>query len=64
MRQVCIVANEGFRRTLGNYADRLLYAYGDAEQLAERLKWTLALSDSERAHMGNSSRHKYGQSLP
>jgi glycosyltransferase involved in cell wall biosynthesis len=48
----CVVANEGFRETLGNYADSLLYAWGEAEQLAERLKWLLSLSREERAVMG------------
>jgi glycosyltransferase involved in cell wall biosynthesis len=48
----CLVANEGFRETLGNYADSLIYAYGEAEQLAERLKWVLSLSRQERLVMG------------
>jgi glycosyltransferase involved in cell wall biosynthesis len=48
----CVVANEGFRETLGNYADSLLYAWGKAEQLAERLKWVLSLSREERIVMG------------
>jgi glycosyltransferase involved in cell wall biosynthesis len=50
--RVCIVANAGFRETLGNYADSLLYTYGDAEQLAERLRWVLSLSRDERLVMG------------
>jgi glycosyltransferase involved in cell wall biosynthesis len=48
----CLVANEGFRETLGNYADSLLYACGEPEQLAERLKWVLSLSRPERLVMG------------
>jgi glycosyltransferase involved in cell wall biosynthesis len=48
----CLVANEGFRETLGNYADSLLYTYGEAEQLAERLKWVLSFSRHERLVMG------------
>jgi glycosyltransferase involved in cell wall biosynthesis len=48
----CLVANEGFRETLGNYEDNLIYAYGEAEQLAERLKWVLSLSREERLVMG------------
>lgn len=48
----CLVANEGFRETLGNYADSLLYVCGEAEQLAERLKWVLSLSRDERLVMG------------
>ncbi|HEV8724278.1 MAG TPA: glycosyltransferase family 4 protein [Candidatus Binatia bacterium] len=49
--RLCVVANEGFRETLGNYADSLVYAYGEAEQLAERLKWVLSLSRDERLVM-------------
>lgn len=33
----CLVANEGFRETLGRWAGRLLFQYGDAEDLAENL---------------------------
>lgn len=50
--RLCAVANEGFRETLGNYADSLLYSWGEAEQLAERLKWLLSLSREDRAVMG------------
>ena len=50
--RVCLVANEGFRKTLGNYADNLTYPYGDAERLAERLKWILSVSQEERRVMG------------
>jgi glycosyltransferase involved in cell wall biosynthesis len=49
---VCVAANEGFRETLGIYADKLLYRYGDAEQLAKRLEWALALPPGEQASMG------------
>jgi len=48
----CLVANEGFKETLGNYVNSLLYVYGDAQQLAERLKWILSLSREERLEMG------------
>jgi glycosyltransferase involved in cell wall biosynthesis len=50
--RVCVVANGGFRETLGNYADSLLYTHGEAEQLAERLKSVLSLSREERMAMG------------
>ena len=50
--RLCIVANEGFTATLGNHADKCLYRYGESEQLAERLKWVLSLSDTERAAIG------------
>ena len=47
-----MVANEGFKETLGAYADRCLYDFGNAEQLAERLNWLLSLPKTERAQMG------------
>jgi len=50
---LCVVANEGFAETLGAYAHRCLFRYGDSEQLAQRLKWVLALSGNERARIGH-----------
>ena len=47
-----IVANEGFKDTLGIYADRCVYDYGNAESLTDRLKWALSLPDSERTAIG------------
>ena len=49
---LCIVANEGFKDTLGIYADRCVYDYGNAGQLTERLRWALSLPQSERSSMG------------
>jgi glycosyltransferase involved in cell wall biosynthesis len=49
---LCIVANEGFKDTLGIYADRCVYDYGNAVSLTERLKWALSLPQSERASIG------------
>jgi glycosyltransferase involved in cell wall biosynthesis len=49
---LCLVANEGFKQTLGKHADRFLFRYGNPEDLAERLRWTLSLSDDERACIG------------
>jgi len=51
--RLCVVANEGFVQTLGAYANQCLFRYGDPEQLAERLRWILALSDHERARIGS-----------
>jgi glycosyltransferase involved in cell wall biosynthesis len=48
----CLVANEGFKETLGRYAERCLYPYGDAQQLAQRMRWVLSLCQRERAEMG------------
>jgi len=56
--RICVVANEGFKPTLGKYAGELSYAYGEAEQLAARLKWTLSLSESARAAIGTELRRE------
>lgn len=48
----CVVANEGFRETLGKFADHLLFPHGDAETLATRLQLALSLGDEERARVG------------
>jgi glycosyltransferase involved in cell wall biosynthesis len=56
--QPCLVANEGFRETLGEYAEHAVFRYGDAEELAERLVWLLSLSDAERAQMGSYLRQQ------
>ena len=48
----CVVANEGFNETLGRYEPRLLYRYGDAKHLGERLQWVLGLSQHERDSIG------------
>jgi glycosyltransferase involved in cell wall biosynthesis len=53
-----IVANEGFKGTLGIYAERCVYDYGNARQLTERLKWALSLPQSERASMGEYFAHQ------
>jgi len=54
----CLVANEGFAQTLGVYANQCFFRYGDPEQLAERLRWALALSDNERARIGSYFREQ------
>lgn len=48
-----LVANEGFRDTLGIYGAALIYRYGDANSLAERLHWILGLSQHERRQIGD-----------
>ena len=57
----CLVANEGFKDTLGEFADRFLFGYGNAQELAERLKWTLSLSDDRRRLIGNQLRQNVVQ---
>jgi glycosyltransferase involved in cell wall biosynthesis len=54
----CLVANEGFRETLGGYADHCLYSYGDSEHLAARLKWLLSLPQNEQTAIGRYLRQQ------
>jgi len=54
----CIVANEGFKETLGEYAARLVYCYSSPEELAERLEWVLSLSNGKRACIGTYLRQQ------
>lgn len=48
----CLAANEGFRETLGQYADRLLFRHSDPADLAERLNWTLSQTEDELTRIG------------
>ncbi len=48
----CVVANDGFRDTLGAHAPDLLFRHGDAETLARRLEWVLSLSVAESTRIG------------
>jgi glycosyltransferase involved in cell wall biosynthesis len=48
----CLAANEGFQEIMGKSADRLLFKYGDAEDLAGRLEWILTLPQKERDQLG------------
>ncbi|MHB8651690.1 MAG: glycosyltransferase family 4 protein [Minisyncoccota bacterium] len=43
-----VVANEAFRDTLGEYADRLIFREGDAENLAQRIKDLVGAEDQEK----------------
>jgi glycosyltransferase involved in cell wall biosynthesis/SAM-dependent methyltransferase len=54
----CLVANEGFKESLGEYADRFLFCYSDPKDLAERLKWTLSLSHDKRSCIGTYLRRQ------
>jgi glycosyltransferase involved in cell wall biosynthesis len=53
-----IVANIGFAETLGQYAQKLLFEFGNSEQLAHRLQWVLSLSQSERTEIGRYLRQQ------
>ena len=48
----CLVANDDFRETLGDYPDDLLFKHGDAEDLAKKLTALLSRSEEERAQIG------------
>ncbi len=54
----CLVANEGFRETLGEHADILLFRYRDPEDLAYKLGWVLAAPVGERQRIGNYLREQ------
>jgi glycosyltransferase involved in cell wall biosynthesis len=48
----CLVANEGFKETLGKFADDLLFRHGDAEHLAEKLLMLLQRCERDRDEIG------------
>jgi glycosyltransferase involved in cell wall biosynthesis len=52
----CLAANEGFRETLGEYAEMLLFPYRDVEALAEHLLWLLRLPSNEVERIGTHLR--------
>lgn len=54
----CVVANEGFKETLGEYADRLLFSYGNPEDLAKKLTGLLALPETDRDGIGHYLRQQ------
>ena len=47
-----LVASEGFRETLGEYAEALLFRHADPEDLATKLAALLDLSPTKRERMG------------
>lgn len=53
-----LVANEGFRDTLGPHAERLWFAQGDVAGLARRLRDVLHLTVAERARLGGELRQR------
>lgn len=48
----CLVANEGFRETLGVYAGGLLFSYSDPGDLAQKLEEVLRLSPMQQQESG------------
>lgn len=57
----CLVANEGFKDTLGRCAQDLLYRYGDADDLAKKLAVLLEMSPAERDRIGYYLRERVVQ---
>lgn len=52
----CLVANEGFRETLGELADQLLFPYQDFVSLAEKLIWILDVDECTQLTIGDKLR--------
>jgi len=52
----CLAANEGFRETMGRWADLLLFNYSNVGELTEKIKVLLAMSEKERFEIGNALR--------
>jgi glycosyltransferase involved in cell wall biosynthesis len=57
----CVMANAGFRETLGEHGEALLFKAHDARDLAARLEWVLSLPDSTRSIIGLSLRDQVVQ---
>ena len=57
----CLVSNEGYRETLGPYADELLFRFRDPADLAAKLRRVLARPLEERAAMGETLRERVVQ---
>jgi len=54
----CLLANGGFKETLGKHAALLHFRYGDAQDLADRLERVLSLRRDDRLKMGNYLREQ------
>ncbi len=48
----CIVANEGFKETLGRYEEPLLFQYQNSNDLAKKMHKILSLTQLERERIG------------
>ncbi len=53
-----LVANEGFRKTLGKYADQLIFKFHSPEDLAEKMERLFSLSKREQEKLGNFLRER------
>jgi glycosyltransferase involved in cell wall biosynthesis len=54
----CLVANEGFRETLGDYSDILFFRYNDSVNLASKLELMLNLPFPEHEFIGQYLRER------
>ncbi len=54
----CVAANHGFRATMGQYVDQLLYSYGVAEDLANKLQNLLETPMEQCIMMGEYLRQQ------
>jgi glycosyltransferase involved in cell wall biosynthesis len=50
--KLSLVANEGFRETLGKFENRLLFRFGDAAHLEQKLSTLLELCERDRDEIG------------
>jgi glycosyltransferase involved in cell wall biosynthesis len=57
----CLVANEGFRETLGDYSDILFFRYNDSVDLASKLGLIFDLPFPERESIGQYLRERVVQ---
>jgi glycosyltransferase involved in cell wall biosynthesis len=57
----CLVANEGFRETLGDYSDILFFRYNDSVDLASKLSLILRLPFPEQERIGQYLRERVVQ---
>lgn len=48
----CLVANEGFKETLGKYENKLLFKYEDVEDLYKKIIGILTISKDEQENLG------------
>jgi glycosyltransferase involved in cell wall biosynthesis len=54
----CIVANEGYKETLGRYTADCLFPYGDWKVLAAKLLGILSMTSTDRLQIGDYLRHQ------
>jgi glycosyltransferase involved in cell wall biosynthesis len=54
--KLSLSSTRGFRETMGNWADRLLFEHGNAGDLARKLEWLLLLRGAERQTIATSLR--------